>query len=450
MKLTYEELFKIPYFYNKNVFVLDPFIAANINYIKRIEAYPFYFFETLTTEPKRDYGNGFVEDGLNFGHGVSFQNPEEAMCKSIFESLERKFAKVYNPKDLITASYNEIKNKAIDPHKFSLPSGDEFKKGKLPYVKYSADLKLHWKECMQILPGETKAGLLPASLVYSRYSWKNQKERIAPILSPGTAAHMNYRKAILNGLCEVIERDAFMVTWLQQISCPQIEIDISDFDVASELFKHLTLLGFKISFFNITTDVGVPVVLSVIEHNHLMWNGTICFGLGCDINPKEALLKSFLECLAGLSNYISFDYENSEVIVNEESILKKFDWDNSQYFKHTHFLKNSKHKIKLSDIPSEDRGDTGKNLETLIKILAGKKLEMFALDLTPRNLNDSKACIVRSFIAGLQPMVYDIDCFRLSNRRIYNAKSQMGHSAISKKKFEYDDLNLMPHPFAAM
>lgn len=447
MNFSYSDLLQKPYYFKKKSFFLEEFVCANISYTKRLENYPFYFFETLMPEHACDYGNALIENGLNFGHGVSFKNPEEAMKKSIFEAFERKFAKVYDEKSLIYASYNEVKNKAVNPHVFSLPDKEEHK-NKLPYVKYTHNLKLHWKECMQVVKGTLKPVLIPASLIYSRYSWKNQKERIAPTLSPGIAAHVNYRSSFLSGLLEIIERDAFMLAWLKKLSFPKISFSISDLESGADAFEHISALGFKTTFIDITSDVGIPVVLTIIKNPSLKLNGTMFFGLGCSLNPYQAVQKSFMEALQGMSNVISFDYQSNEVVVEEEKIKTKFDLSCEDYFQQTAFLSKSKKQTKIGQMPFFDKYDVGKNMDFLLKYLEEKNLPAYFVDLTPKEINNDVAvCLTRAFIGNLMPMVYDIDCFRLSNRRVYTAKDNTSKTV---KDIKYQNLNLLPHPLAIM
>jgi len=449
MNFTYEDLFQKPYFYHKSVFNLNPFVASQLSYIKRIENYPFYFFETLMPEPPKNYGSGLIEDGLNYGHGSSFKNPEEALTKSIFEALERKFSKIYNPTKLIFDSYHNLKKRAVNPEIFSLPSREEYKKNNLPYVPYTPKLRLGWIKSYQVFPKKMQPVLIPAALVYSRYSWRNKKEWFTPNLSPGIACHLNYRNSFLRGLLELIERDAFMITWLHQLICPKIKIESKDLNEAQAVFDHLTFLGFSVDFINITTDINIPVILTIITNPSLNWNKTMVLGLGCHLSPLLALKKSFLEALSAITNYLYFDYEKKEIKVYPEKVKKKFSLNYKVYYKQAEFLGKSKNSLKIKDIPGYDRQDAGKNLEYLIQHLNQKELETFFIDLTPNELKESHAfCLTRALISGIQPMLYETDCWRFSNKRVFTAKSQMGKT--TKKITQFKDLFLAPHPLAGM
>src|SRR6185369_5135188 len=144
----------------------------------------------------------------------------------------------------------------------------------LDYVRYSPDLKLSWKEGYQVVGRALTPVLIPASLVYSRFSWKNPGERFAPNLSPGLACHATLREAFLTGLCELVERDAFMLAWLHRRSPRRIRPETIVFAEAAEAHKHLTALGFVVHFLDLTSDLAIPVIATLIEHPGLPWDGT--------------------------------------------------------------------------------------------------------------------------------------------------------------------------------
>lgn len=90
----------------------------------------------------------------------------------------------------------------------------------------------------------------------------------------GGAGHFDYTKAVVNGLLETIERDAFLVYWLNTISPKKIDVDsylAQESKTPSETFKSLGRMvkdfkKYKIEYYflDITSDIDVPVVCCVI------------------------------------------------------------------------------------------------------------------------------------------------------------------------------------------
>ncbi len=435
--LDYESLFQKPYFYEPPCFAIHPPLAAEIAAVRCLGQYPCHRYETLINEPPQDYGDGLRETGRNHGFGASFRDPAEALTKSVFEAWERKFAKVYDSAELIGGSYNELSGRAVSPSEFSLVSDWEYEQSPLPYVRYNPDLQLSWKECWRVGDRSTEPVLIPATLVYSRFSWKNPGERFVPNLSPGLACHTSLREAFLGGLCELLERDAFMLTWLHRRSPPRIRPETIAFDEAGEAHKYLTALEFLVHFMDLTTDVGIPVVLTLIEHPNLPWDGTLVLGLGCALNPQVALRKSFLEALVIMTNYVTVDPNRSELIVQRRPL--PFGLQAADYFRKVRFLLEGEREIAIQDIASHDRKDSGRSLEFLIDHLNDLGHATYFVDLTPRGYENCRICLTRAFIAGLQPMLYEPDCWRLNPKRLFKSSPTA-----------YERLNVMPHPLMLM
>ena len=435
--LTFANLFQQPYFFQPSPLVVNPRLAAEIAYVVRREDHPFYRYEALITEPAHDYGSGRQESGSNHGFGASFNDPAEALAKSVFEAWERKFSKVYDPAQLIAGSYEALAERAVDPNAFTRISDWEYQQSPLDYIRYSPDLNLSWKECYRVCNRVLEPVLIPATLVYSRYSWKHPRERFVPNLSPGLACHATLREAFFGGLCELLERDAFMLAWLHRRSPPRIRPETIAFDEAAEAIDYFNALGFLFHFLDLTTDVGIPVILTLIEHPDLPWNGTIVPGLGCALDPHVALRKSLLEALIMLANHVTVDHLRSKLTLQERPLPYSLQPDD--YYRKVRFLLENEQQTAIQDLASHDRKDPGRNVEFLVGHLADLGHTTYFVDLTPPGYEDSRICLTRAMVTGLQPMLYEPDCWRLNAQRLFGD----GPPA-------FERLNVMPHPFMLM
>lgn len=413
---------------------IHPALAPEITSIERVSGIPLYYYRCLMTEPPADYGPGMHESGCNYGDGGSFQDPATAIARSVMESWERKYSKVFDRTELIAGSYNQLCNDAVDRHWFTLISEWEYQQSPLPYVRYHADVPLSWKKCFQVCQRSLKPVLIPATLVYSRFSWKHPAQRFAPNLSSGLAAHFSFEESFLNGLCELLERDAFMLAWLHHRGSQRIREDSVPFGEAAAALDRLHSFGYDVRFLNLTTDLAIPVVMTVIAHAKLPWQGTLVMGLGCHLNPLIALEKSFREAMTILSDLVREDAGGSKLIVRVPPL--PFGLHRADYFQKTRFLLGDDQEMPLDEIANHDRRDAGRNLEFLIDWLNAAGYATYFVDLTPPQFQSHRLCLTRAFIAGLQPMLAESDCWRLNPRRLFgNGPPQ------------FEKLNLMSHPF---
>lgn len=82
----------------------------------------------------------------------------------------------------------------------------------------------------------------------------------------GCAGHFSWDTAVLTGLLELVERDAFLVYWLNTISPTRIEPDASDLSNTdlNEIIRKLQMYRLEYHFLDITSDIGIPTCACVI------------------------------------------------------------------------------------------------------------------------------------------------------------------------------------------
>ncbi|HEY9869520.1 MAG TPA: YcaO-like family protein [Candidatus Obscuribacterales bacterium] len=136
---------------------------------------------------------------------------------------------------------------------------------------------------------------LPAGYVHAGLIPRNPEPHVTIPVSTGAAFSDDLVKAIWSGLCEVAERDALMLCWLNQIPAPRIAIDAHDCPLP--LFERLSLLseqGLSATFWDISTDFLVPTVLCLVRAGQYPYQAV---GVACCTDPLEALCKGLDEAI---------------------------------------------------------------------------------------------------------------------------------------------------------
>ena len=100
--------------------------------------------------------------------------------------------------------------------------------------------------------GSRAAGpvLVPANLIDGR-----PPDAILQATSNGAACHSSLHHAVLNGLYEVVERDAMMVTWLKHRSLPRVRLSDDDPDPYG-VRAAFTRMSFELTYVDLTSDLG--------------------------------------------------------------------------------------------------------------------------------------------------------------------------------------------------
>jgi ribosomal protein S12 methylthiotransferase accessory factor len=184
------------------------------NFIKPIEFYiysPVHFIKPYTIK-----GNSNL---LSIsGSGLS---KKEAKEKCLGEALER-YCWYYADYWLeqFYSSFDNLKDKAIPPKDFTLFANTQYAKKGFPFIPFSNSTHLDWVKGVRVKDQEPI--YVPSQLCFPI---KDGKIRMSYYTTTGLACSDNYDRTIYTAICEVIERDAFMLMWLNKLKPHLIEID---------------------------------------------------------------------------------------------------------------------------------------------------------------------------------------------------------------------------------
>jgi thiazole/oxazole-forming peptide maturase SagD family component len=125
-----------------------------------------------------------------------------------------------------------------------------------------------------------------------------QFDRTCPVLDPfrttnGTAFGWNYDDAVFSGLCEVIERDAFIVHFLGKITPPKVNL----IHLSSKIFdlvKYMERYKLQVQLFDISLDQGMPVVMALVL-DYLGVGPAVSIGTSCGPSVEQCVIKALLE-----------------------------------------------------------------------------------------------------------------------------------------------------------
>lgn len=130
-----------------------------------------------------------------------------------------------------------------------------------PRLQWDANTSFHWVRGVS-LTARTPVWV-PLQLVSADERCGDEPE-LRPRVTTGVAAHPDRDAAILNGLLEVIERDAFMLTWLARRPAVRLDIQRTEDCHLRTFVERLVAARFTPRAVRLDTNTGVPVVLGVV------------------------------------------------------------------------------------------------------------------------------------------------------------------------------------------
>jgi len=267
-----------------------------------------------------------------------------------------------------------------------------------------------------------------ADAVFNPFRDFERPNRAVLASSSGAAAHRTLAEATRRAFCELIERDAFMWTWIQRISRERI----ATASLPPRLRERVDALGrsgFAIDFVNLTLETE-PVLLCVIHDRELL-----VVGACCDPDPTRTAEKSFDEAALVLALA-----RNAEPIPASD-VRTPYDhvrlYRDAAFVPKAGFLHSSEVEIELGEVRGGDA-----DVEDLLAQIG----EPLTVDLSSPATRPLR--VVRTLVPGLVPISFGWDQEPLGMPLL----AQPRITADGRRLGSHLDLAatgpLTPHPFA--
>lgn len=138
---------------------------------------------------------------------------------------------------------------------------------------------------------------LPAQLIFWDYTFGDEQLLAEPGIT-GAAAATTKEGAITYGIYEIVERDAFLLNWLQKKTPPQLDLTGTvDYEV-QQIINLVQKEGLQISVLDITSDISIPTVMVLLTQNKAPM---VSRGFSANLDIFKAIKKAFYEAWG---NYI--------------------------------------------------------------------------------------------------------------------------------------------------
>ncbi len=385
---------------------------------------------------------------MNQGTAASI-DPKRAIMKSVGESIERYCPAHFKYEDFVLATYSDLDCEAVHPADFALFSEKQYAEPDFPYSRLTASTPLRWVSAYSL--SHDRPILVPASFVYIPYHFDPLYETSShnPI-STGLACGSNLAPAIYKGILEVIERDAFMIMWQNQLPCSRIDLSTVNDPFIQSMLNELEVLPLECEAFLIPSDIEVPVVMVLLRgiSGHLPHT---VVGVSADLNPNKALTLALEEVSlgwVGMGRHAlsQKDYQPSENYQNVNTVIlhgiaHAVDPDLG---KSLEFINASGKPIAIQDIQNRYDENMVNNVRHLVNKLDEKNLNVVVKDLTTIDVDEVGFKVVRVVVPGMQPLDVKHAYRYLGGTRLYEVPCQMG---LRSHPLTEEEVNPYPHIF---
>lgn len=387
---------------------------------------------------KSDYLGANECNRSNSAAGFTY---EHACNAAVSECVERYCSAFYN--DIIFGSYNALKqnNNIIEPEKFAFYLEEQYKQKKFPFDRFDRDTYIGWTLGYNFTTNRDV--LVPAASVYLPYKPQENEARIWNCVSTGLSCATSYEEAVLKGIYEVLERDAFSMTWLHKISFPRIMF-CDDEEIGLLYKKYFEVENCDYYLMELNNGFNIPTVLGVFDDR----KGGALVAASTRANKREAVKKTLLELSQGRIAWKKDFVEGHDITIEEGyRNIKELEqhvmlYSNKEMKKHLKFAYETDEVTDFSD--TKTFSNIKEELSYVLQQITKQGYDVIAVDLTTEDVRELDFRVVRVLIPGMTELTVDHEYPCIGGRRLYEVPYKLG---LKKEIAKVEDLNKVPHPF---
>ncbi|MFF2409971.1 YcaO-like family protein [Streptomyces sp. NPDC058092] len=362
-------------------------------------------------------------------------DPETAGRVSVIETLER--LATCTPQDEFVLGDADSLPDAIDLDTVPRCSRRELDHPQCSLIRPSPSEPIRWTKGIDLRAG--RPVLLPSVMVYLGLK-PFPAERFWQPISTGAAAGPTWESALINAVCEVIERDMISVIWLQRMALPRLD-PAHLTDESLRLIDWCARKFITVHLFDATSEIGVPTVYCVQEAPHDPVVGRVVsasttrdLGAAAASAITESLsIRPSLQAASRQPQLIDMHVRGALEIGRAErnSAL--------DFLLHPSAAAGSPQPT-LDNLSGPDERQ---NLRNLLRACERAGHDVYAVDLTTPEAAEIGLHVARVVMPSLQPVTFARHARFLDHPRLYRLPALLGNRVLAEK-----DLNPDPQPFA--
>ena len=370
------------------------------------------------------------------------ESAEVARAAAIGEAVERYAGAADVGAGATVTTAGALGDAALSPESLTLFHPAQHATASFPFTPYDTTTRLRFVPATQ-LPGG-KHVLVPAQLVRLARPPEDE-DPIGYATSNGLACAGTFDEAVLGGVLELVERDAFMIVWSNRLALPLLDLQRDD-ELETFCRRHLAHTGLRYSAVDASCFFGIPVVVGVV-HGPPDDAGLLGVGAAAAPTVQEAARKALSEACSVQRGARDLALAAAAIPAAEE--IADFDGHILFYCDPANaaraaFLDSSEERRALHDVPPL-LGTTPTDLvHEVTALLAAQDVTAYAVDVTTADVREAGLVVARV----LSPQLCPLDVLHLARflgpRRLYTAAHDVG---LVPQPLTLRELNHDPHPF---
>ena len=405
--------------------------------------------------------SGLVKIGLrlaDMGHLVGFEvdfrpggsagDRDRALAAALGEAVERYSACYVPDADFVLASADELGAEAVDPERFALFRSDQYREPGFPFRPFTRSTRVRWTRAFRLPDGAP--AFIPVQLVY--LPWRRPQDAgeapIAYSTSNGAACGPTLEEAVLSGLLEVVERDAFAITWYNRLSLPRLEVR-AERVLARHADRYFEPAGLAYEAIDLSGFLDVPTVLGIVRGGPAT-GAALGVGAASAAAVGDAWRRALSEAFAVRTwARLMRRREPGRRYRPDFRDVTSFDdhvllYSDPEYAEHTAFLDAASDTTAAEAVRPLEGATPLEQIEAICRRLSRHGISAYAVDVTASDIRLAGLHVVKVVAPDLCPLDVAHEGRFLGGRRLYHAAFERG---LRDGPLPPDEINPYPHPF---
>ncbi|UNZ15756.1 TOMM precursor leader peptide-binding protein [Streptomyces sp. 891-h] len=384
------------------------------------------------------------------GHADTYR---DSAALALCEGLERLAGLREGGPGRILAARSALRHPSVDPRECGLPPAAFFDGAPPHFAPYDEDLVLPWLWGWSLR--DERPVLVPEQLVHYRSAGPGPF--FAAGTSSGCAGGSCVEEAVLHGLLELVERDAFLVAWLGRARLPRIAVDGRRSPATRLLAERMRRGGYRLRLFDNRIDLPVPVVTAVATRED-GGPGALCLSSAAALDPERAAESAVREVASYLSGFPERTLDNLDrlrAMARDFSLVRELSEHAALYGlpemeRHAAFLLGPDDRARppaaaFRDGAAPPAGDLSAAVRHCRDLLAARGFDTVVVDQTGPEQRAVATRVVRVLVPGLLPL--DFGARRHRAPGMPRARTALRSAGLRADDLTAAELNPAPHPF---
>ena len=394
----------------------------------------------------------YLRETLCGGHTDSYARSAKV---AVLEGLERAAGlRARGRAGRVVTTLRALGKDALDPRECGLYSA-EFHRANPYLTRFTPDQEIGWVWGHSLR--DDRPILVPEVLAY--YHTTPVESRFVQETSNGCASGGSLEEAVYFGLMEVVERDAFLISWYARGSLPEIDGRSSARPQTRQMVDRLAMYGYRARFFDARVTFDIPVVTAVAQKRD-GGLGTLAFGGGASLDPEDALAAALCEIATDavkLRVRTTADHDRLRSMAEDFGLVYGLHDHPLMYglpemAQHAGFLLDRPtgpvplaERLAARPAPPVSTVDVAEDVRTAVAQVSAAGFDVVVVDQTTPEQRDLGLHTVKVIVPGLVPI--DFGWLRQRAPLLPRVRTALRAAGLRDRDLRPDELNPAPHPF---